>query len=156
MKRNINNNEIAGYPLTNKILLKILKKMYLKNKEASNNKNDAFNSTIKEIIDHKTINVKNTFLLIVALENHITNYDFLLDINKKTITSIATDEYIKNNPKSHLIMRKITIHDLEMNTLYQHLSKYFSIEPIDLGYVCTNKKTGRKTLCINESKREVA
>lgn len=78
MKRNINNHIVSGYPLTNKILLKILKKMYLKNKEASNNKNDAFSSTIKEIIDHKTINVQNTFLLIVALENHITNYDFYL------------------------------------------------------------------------------
>ena len=92
----------------------------------------------------------------VALEKSITNYDFLLDINKKAMTPIATDEYIKNNTGSRLIMKEITIHDLEMNTLYQYISKYFSIESIDYGYVCTDMKTGIKTLCLNESQMELA
>lgn len=156
LNRRFKTNTITGYLLTNKILLKILKKLYLSQKKRFNNDNNPFTLSLKEIIDNKTINAQNIVLLMAALEKSITNYDFLLDINKKTMTPIATDEYKKNNSGSRLIMKEVTIHNLEMNTLYQYISKYFSIESIDYGYVCTNMKTGIKTLCLNESQMEVA
>ncbi len=156
LNRKLRKNKIDSYQITNKLILNILTEIYLNQKKSVNNKDNTFLLTLKEMIDNKTINVKNIFIVIVALENSITNYDFLLDINKTEFTPIPTDKYLKKTSGSRLVIHDIAVQDLKMNTVYQYLLKYFSIQHIDLGYICTNIKTGIKTLCINDTEMEVA
>jgi len=156
LNRKFRKNKNVSYQITNKIILDILTKIYLNQKKSLNNEDNTFLLTLKEMIDNKTINVKNIFVVIVALENSITNYDFLLDINKTEFTPIPTDKYLKKTSGSSLAIHDISVQDLEMNTLYQYLLKYFSIQSIDMGYICTNKKTGIKSLNINDSEMHVA